>query len=168
MKAISLYQPWASAKAIGSKRIETRSWATSYRGEMAIHAGKRKVVTELIHLSCFSFWNAALRPIVNQAREQNIPLYDFLPFGKVLSVGRLVDCIPMSEVTLGMIRELRYTDADSRRMERHHDSWTEENLGAFQLGRWAWIFEDMEPLEEPFSYTGRQRIFEVPDKLFKK
>ena len=26
MKAISLWQPWASAIALGAKRIETRSW----------------------------------------------------------------------------------------------------------------------------------------------
>uniref|UniRef100_A0A6M3J354 ASCH domain-containing protein n=1 Tax=viral metagenome TaxID=1070528 RepID=A0A6M3J354_9ZZZZ len=32
MKAISLWQPWASAMALGWKKIETRSWGTSYRG----------------------------------------------------------------------------------------------------------------------------------------
>lgn len=32
MKAISLWQPWASAIAVGAKRVETRSWATKYRG----------------------------------------------------------------------------------------------------------------------------------------
>ena len=35
MKAISLWQPWASAVALGSKRVETRSWSTSYRGPLA-------------------------------------------------------------------------------------------------------------------------------------
>lgn len=41
MKAISLWQPWASAIALGLKSIETRGWATSYRGPLAIHAAKR-------------------------------------------------------------------------------------------------------------------------------
>ena len=36
MKALSLYQPWATAIALGSKRIETRGWPTSYRGPLAI------------------------------------------------------------------------------------------------------------------------------------
>ncbi|MGE5593799.1 MAG: ASCH domain-containing protein [Betaproteobacteria bacterium] len=40
MKAITLIQPWASLVAIGAKRIETRSWATDYRGPLAIHAAK--------------------------------------------------------------------------------------------------------------------------------
>jgi activating signal cointegrator 1 len=41
MKAISLWQPWASAIAVGMKHFETRSWGTSYRGPLAIHAAKR-------------------------------------------------------------------------------------------------------------------------------
>ncbi len=41
MKAISLWQPWASAIALGLKRIETRHWQTSYRGQIAIHAAKK-------------------------------------------------------------------------------------------------------------------------------
>lgn len=40
MKAISLHQPWASAIALGNKRIETRHWKPKYRGEIAIHAAK--------------------------------------------------------------------------------------------------------------------------------
>lgn len=41
MKAISLWQPWASAIALGHKRVETRHWSTRYRGEIAIHAARR-------------------------------------------------------------------------------------------------------------------------------
>lgn len=40
MKAITLTQPWATLVAIGAKKIETRSWATGYRGRLAIHAAK--------------------------------------------------------------------------------------------------------------------------------
>ncbi len=38
--ALSLTQPWASLVAIGYKKIETRSWSTSYRGPLWIHAAK--------------------------------------------------------------------------------------------------------------------------------
>ena len=34
MKAPSLWQPWASAIAVGAKRVETRSWPTNYRGPL--------------------------------------------------------------------------------------------------------------------------------------
>lgn len=41
MRCISLWQPWASAIALGVKRVETRHWSTDYRGPLAIHASKR-------------------------------------------------------------------------------------------------------------------------------
>lgn len=41
MKVITLIQPWATLIALGEKRIETRSWSTNIRGEIAIHAGKK-------------------------------------------------------------------------------------------------------------------------------
>src|SRR3546814_6027994 len=37
----SLWQPWASAIALGHKSIETRHWPTKDLGELAIHAAKR-------------------------------------------------------------------------------------------------------------------------------
>ena len=41
MRALTLWQPWASAIAVGMKRMETRSWGTTYRGPLAIHAARR-------------------------------------------------------------------------------------------------------------------------------
>lgn len=46
MKAVSLWNPWAAAIAAGIKKIETRSWTTSYRGPLAIHAAKRKMTPD--------------------------------------------------------------------------------------------------------------------------
>lgn len=51
MKALSLWQPWATLIANGAKQIETRSWSTSYRGPILIHAAKRKVLKELKELA---------------------------------------------------------------------------------------------------------------------
>lgn len=42
MKVLTLHQPWASLVALRVKTIETRSWSTSYRGPLAIHAARRK------------------------------------------------------------------------------------------------------------------------------
>ena len=42
-RTLSLWQPWASMIAVGLKRHETRSWETSYRGLLAIHAAKRPI-----------------------------------------------------------------------------------------------------------------------------
>lgn len=46
MKALSLWQPWASAIALGMKMVETRHWSTRYRGPLAIHAAKRWTADE--------------------------------------------------------------------------------------------------------------------------
>lgn len=38
MRALSIWQPWASLIRDGRKTIETRSWEMLYRGPLAIHA----------------------------------------------------------------------------------------------------------------------------------
>ena len=53
MKALTLYQPWATLIAIGAKKIETRSWGTNYRGPLAIHAGKNREWEYLINETPF-------------------------------------------------------------------------------------------------------------------
>ena len=40
MKALTICQPYAELIARGDKPIENRTWATAYRGPLAIHAGK--------------------------------------------------------------------------------------------------------------------------------
>lgn len=40
MKALSIRQPWANLIASGTKTMETRTWATSYRGALLIVSSK--------------------------------------------------------------------------------------------------------------------------------
>lgn len=42
MKAISLWQPWASLWMAGRKRFETRHWETKHRGALANAISKRR------------------------------------------------------------------------------------------------------------------------------
>jgi activating signal cointegrator 1 len=42
IRCISLMEPWASFVALGLKRIETRGWATRYRGPLGIHASRSR------------------------------------------------------------------------------------------------------------------------------
>ncbi|HEV7658816.1 MAG TPA: ASCH domain-containing protein [Allosphingosinicella sp.] len=76
MKAISLWQPWASAMALGLKRIETRHWSTKYRGLMAIHAAKR--------------WTADERDFHAIEHEAGRMPAE-LPLGAVVATARLYD-----------------------------------------------------------------------------
>lgn len=40
LRALSIRQPWAWAIAAGHKSIENRTWTTSYRGPLAVHASR--------------------------------------------------------------------------------------------------------------------------------
>jgi hypothetical protein len=85
MKAISLTQPWATLVAIGAKRIETRSWATKYRGPIAIHAAKG-----------FPAWCRDLcdtPPFRGVLRARYLGASD-LPLGAVLAITDIIDCLP--------------------------------------------------------------------------
>lgn len=46
MKALTIRRYWAWAIAAGPKRVENRTWATSHRGPLAIHAGRRQPADE--------------------------------------------------------------------------------------------------------------------------
>lgn len=80
MKAITLTQPWATLVALHLKRIETRSWKTSYRGPLAIHAAKgfNKFAREFSRI-----------PPVSLLLGSD---YAY-PLGMVVAVTTLIDCI---------------------------------------------------------------------------
>lgn len=77
MKAITLWQPWASLIAIGAKQYETRSWSTTYRGPIAIHAAMK-------HPDYFPYDS------IRVLREAGFPT---VPRGVVVAVAKLVDVI---------------------------------------------------------------------------
>lgn len=155
MKALSLWQPWATAIALGSKRIETRSWKTDYRGPLAIHAAKRCVKKEMNDLCFEGEWIGALH-LESEVfpGEHRIDLDRFLlmPFGSIVAICRLVDCKETEEID--GIEDLRGGDHQSFR-------WCEEDLGDFSPGRFGWILEDIRQLVNPISYRGQQGLFDV-------
>jgi hypothetical protein len=78
LTAITLHQPWASLISLGKKHYETRSWATDYRGSIAIHAAKKLHEDEsLISLL-------------------EIPASE-IPLGAVVAIAQLTDCILMDQ-----------------------------------------------------------------------
>lgn len=83
MKALSLWQPWASLVALGIKRFETRGWSTPHRGPLAIHAARKLAIP----VERDSSFDAALALVP--------PGYDW-PLGGVVGVANLVDCVPTS------------------------------------------------------------------------
>lgn len=78
MKAISLWQPWASAIAMGHKRIETRHWPTKYVGPIAIHAAQR--------------WTREEREFALDLHEHGLMPMG-LPLGAIVATATLYDCM---------------------------------------------------------------------------
>ena len=76
MKIITIKQPWATLIAEGYKKYEFRSWKTSYRGEMLIHAGAG---------------------VDKEAMEKFSSLNLTYPKFKVLAKVQLVDCIKIDD-----------------------------------------------------------------------
>jgi hypothetical protein len=91
MKILSVRQPWAWALIFAGKDIENRSWTTSYRGPIAIHASKGMTRRE---------YNEAKNFILNIGIER-VPLQDELEFGKVIGVVDLVGSISSTEYNFG-------------------------------------------------------------------
>lgn len=81
MKAISLWQPWASLWLSPRKIHETRHWQTRYRGWLLVHAAKR-IVTDFGHTELERILRDEFGP--NWAKE--------LPRGAILGKVRLIDC----------------------------------------------------------------------------
>ncbi|MEW5876068.1 MAG: ASCH domain-containing protein [Candidatus Zixiibacteriota bacterium] len=157
MKAISLWQPWASAIAVRAKTIETRSWRTSYRGRIAIHAAKRCRADELRFLQPDWTWMAALSPLGVSMGGDN-RLIDVLKFGVIVATARLVDCRPTESFT---VKEL---DTKRTHGEQPNDwnCWTERAMGDFTPGRWGWVLTDVIQWATPLPWRGAQGLFDIP------
>lgn len=133
IKALTIWQPWASLLVDGPKKYETRSWATSYRGPIAIHAAKRVP----------SLTKKIIPPLVLEhiMRHLGGRLLEELPTGSIIGTADLVACHPIDDVFLSSLCE------------------GEERLGDYTIGRYAWEFKNMRALEEPILARGGQRIW---------
>lgn len=162
MKAISLWQPWASLVATGSKRFETRSWYTNYRGPLLICSAKAGLSQSDI-IAKVNTWEvqAGLAPLVGDPLDLTGFLtgdfhycgisYSILPLGKAIAIVELLDCISTDRLTLGQIG-------------------TDLPFGDFSTGRYAWKLAHLFRIANPFPVRGCQGLFEVdvPDVFFRK
>lgn len=78
MKALSIRQPWASLIISGAKDIENRTWSTTHRGPLLIHASKRVDI------------DADTRGLLTRAE------IDALPRGGIIGAVMVIDCVTSS------------------------------------------------------------------------
>lgn len=154
MKALTLWQPWASLVALGEKRIETRCWDTKYRGELAIHASANLPPAWLGRSRFSCEFADEVADVLNVRRDRDDRLGSHvddevkkLPRGSVLCIVRLVH----TEPTTAEMRE--------------YFSRRELIFGNYEDGRYAWHLELIEVLEQPIPAKGNRRLWEWEAKV---
>lgn len=147
MKALVLYQPWATLMAIGVKRNETRVRPWIYDGDVAICAAKQKLgdsvpdsyVKALQHL-----WS--YRSIVGGYASNIKDLYYSLPFGAVVCVVNKTGCHRTESVL----------------MEHLSNGFTELECGDYEPTRFYYPTTNCRRLKTPVPVVGRQFVFDLP------
>ena len=160
MKALSLTQPWAHAIAVGSKRVETRSWSTEHRGLVAIHAALRHSKTELVSMAANWMWCGALGWTMG---DNSLP-WNRLQFGKIIAIANLIDCRPTESFTVGEIDDERGPDASIRPEYRLY-RWCERDMGDFSAGRFGFVLANVRRLVTPIECKGALGFWTVPDSI---
>jgi hypothetical protein len=113
LTAITLYQPWASLIAKGCKQYETRDWPTSYRGLIAIHAGRKPKGKQ--ELREHDKVLASFKDLLNED----------CPYSAVVAIAELTDVILMTEEFI------------------NQQCPTELRCGDWKIGRYAFKLENI-------------------------
>ena len=177
MKAISLWQPWASLIACGAKPYETRSWAPPREligHVIAIHAAKKidrdaaEFAEELVYgqFGKDGFKLAdRLAASFKDAPDELMGRFGqaCMPVGCVVCTARLEAAFQIGEaadnsavlaakVTKSMVSR-PFPDCFTVRLD---------DFGDYAPGRWAWLLRDVKPLNPPAPAKGAQGFFDLP------
>lgn len=178
MRALSLWQPWASLIAVGAKTIETRSWGTKYRGPLAIHAAKTLEGISMVNAGRMCREDDAA--IAAALSAHGVTVWGDLPLGAVVAVADLVDCVPIHhedhKLTVAWERHIAPTrdgslwlwegPGDTENLSTGRPPWRRTNIddqrpfGDYAPGRFGWVLDNVRVIE-PVPARGRQQLFEV-------
>jgi hypothetical protein len=139
LKAITLWQPWATLVALNGKRFETRSWPTTYTGPLAIHASKNAAALDAIF---GAETPPAYRAMKRLLTSVGLVSAERFPLGVVVCTVELV-CCWRTDYMAG------------------HELLTEHEriVGDFSPGRFAWGLAKPTPFEPPIAASGHQGLW---------
>lgn len=169
MKALTIWQPWASLIARGVKQYETRSWPTKYRGPIAIHAAVKD--PNKLPLQGKEALERAVREEIDAGR---CPTWCFMPTGAVIATAELVNVWHIVYHPGPNVDKARHIDigAESMTEDKHDPHFgdyfvptdKEIILGDWTPGRYAWELANVKVLPEPIQVKGKQGLwnFEIP------
>lgn len=160
MRAITLWEPWASLIANGHKTFETRGHAIPQHmigKRVAIRAAKR--LAHPTHLDWYKVELGAQFHVTNFRYFDPHSIRDKLPYGHILATAILMEDLLVPE------------DGDYHRLGRDRRAefgirlTTDEKYGDFSAGRHLWRLEDVQRLDEPIPARGFQGFWEVDQAL---
>ena len=152
MKVLSLLQPYASlcVTTEGStalKTKETRSWNTSFKGDLLIHSSLGKKYKKIPYDNLF--WK---HYHLKFAHNKIAPIDD-LPFG----------CI-IGQVTMTGVERMEAGIEDFM-LNSNCDNEQEFAFGEWSEGRFAWTFENPILFKDPIPCKGQLSIWNLPTHL---
>lgn len=156
MKALTLTQPWASLVASGAKKIETRGWATSYRGPLAIHAAKtlnRETYPDGDHDFVALCNTEPFRSALVDAGWAHAVFDDLVPTPMALPRAAIVAVVVVDRCT-------EMTEKGIAELAHLHPR--EHAFGFYEPGRYAWVLRDLHTLPAPVECRGGQKLWDVP------
>ena len=86
MKALSIYQPWASMLACGISQVENRDWVTDERGTFLIAASKTKLEWDSLDPVAKGIYK-------NYEKQGKLPSYEDLPTSAIVGYADLVNIV---------------------------------------------------------------------------
>jgi activating signal cointegrator 1 len=148
IRVITLKQPWAYLFASGFKQNETRSFATSFRGELYIHSSQKIDFNdlELLH--------------DDKHFKKCIPDRSVLIQGAIIGKVNIVDCVPTEKLS----NDHYFKDTTKY---VNNQEWA---FGDYRENRFAWIGKDHKMLDTPIHCRGMLGIWrcEVFEELLKE
>lgn len=139
MKALTLWQPYATLWASGIKLVETRGWPTKFRGTMWVHAAVKNIhnITTLGPMTpdrFKAFQDAGVIDATGAIRP--------LPLGAVVGCVNIVDCVPIESL-----------------YGSKYDTPQEREFGDWSPGRFGWIADSPKAIIPSVPVKGAQGLW---------
>lgn len=140
MKALTICQPYAHMIIVTrEKRVENRTWCTSYRGDVIVHAGKSRewLGNNFAHVEIRK--NRKLVKTTDWAGNE-------MTFGAAIGIAKIIDCLHIEDI------------AEGKHDEQY--PWLREH--AHLEGPWCWVLgEEVIKFIDPIPMKGKLGLFNV-------
>lgn len=145
IKAVTIWQPWATLIILLEKLNETRSWPTNHRGPLAIHAAQ-----------CLDREACETEPIKSILTKHGYSA-DTLPTGAILGTATIAGMWKSWDVER---KRLILAEPASEEGTIYKEITDQEfALGDYCEGRYAWELRDVHRFAEPIPAKGKQRLW---------